>query len=123
MKDSCSKGHPFVQRPNAKAGECHSCYKITQNMIAKKNRDEVAAFLRRYKTQAGCNHCGYRDNPLALELDHVVPIRTVKRSNKHMGSVTQLKKFLSDPNIQILCANCHRIKTCTDLSNMYKEKI
>ena len=52
--------------------------------------------LRRYKLLKGCAHCGYKKHFSALDFDHIN--RTTKIKN-------EVRKC------EVLCSNCHRIKT------------
>jgi 5-methylcytosine-specific restriction endonuclease McrA len=67
--------------------------------------------MDQYKLEKGCAKCGYNEHPAALEFDHIVPVRT--KTKKRYGSRNKKEFFniINDSNIQVLCANCHRIKT------------
>ncbi len=62
-----------------------------------------------------CERCSYDENYLALQIDHVDPIlRKVKNSDGQtlfrqlaLGKITR-------KGLQLLCANCHAIKTYED---------
>jgi hypothetical protein len=76
---------------------------------------ERKAFIDEYKVTAGCVDCGYRDNPVALDFDHV-------RGEK-LFSIGQRFHVMSDEKIldeiakcEVRCANCHRIKTWLERS-------
>lgn len=77
----------------------------------KKRSTEVATILNEIKTSRGCARCGYNANPVALDFDHI------DRSTKsfdigRMRSKTSIEKLLAEVDkCQVLCANCHRIKT------------
>lgn len=57
----------------------------------------IASYRKRAleKYGAACIQCGYDENILALEVDHI----DGNRQNNNLG------------NLQVLCANCHKIKT------------
>jgi hypothetical protein len=67
--------------------------------------------LRAYKSERGCVDCGYNENPVALQFDHV-PERGEKlfqlslsfRYNKEKVAAEILK-------CDVVCANCHAIRT------------
>jgi 5-methylcytosine-specific restriction endonuclease McrA len=67
-----------------------------------------------------CVRCGYKDDVRALEIDHIVPLR---RGNKGIlatekGARLHQLILLGKVNIttlQLLCSNCHNIKTYEDL--------
>jgi hypothetical protein len=62
------------------------------------------------KLKRGCVCCGYKDSPYALDFDHLDP-------NSKIDGVSRLssrntKKIEEEiSKCQVLCANCHRIKT------------
>ena len=66
-----------------------------------------------------CVRCGYNENHRALEIDHINGDGYLERNQKeYRGSgrnYTGWRKMLNDPDVklkyQVLCANCHRIKT------------
>jgi hypothetical protein len=67
-------------------------------------------FLSLYKLAHGCCVCGYNEDALSLDLDHVNP------SDKKY-SIGDLRKkswdilFKEIAKCQVLCAICHRLKT------------
>lgn len=66
------------------------------------------------KLARGCAHCGYREHPDALQFDHVEPLRVRTRSRPRRDRIeshASLRRALADPNIQVLCGNCHNIKS------------
>ena len=70
--------------------------------------------LPEYKVSKGCLHCGYSLSPYALDFDHLDP--TIKKFDVSRrlcnGTLTSLFKEIR--KCQVLCANCHRIKTYED---------
>lgn len=67
-------------------------------------------FVKKYKLERGCKICGYKESALALDLDH--KDRTKKEfslSRAHSVSWERLHEELA--KCEVLCANCHRIKT------------
>ncbi len=62
----------------------------------------------RVKLELGCAECGYDENADALEFDHIVGGGPRARSSSNF---TWLKRMLADPNVQLLCGNCHNIKS------------
>ncbi len=81
---------------------------------------KIASKARFYWAQAvaklnrRCERCGYRDDADALQFDHVVPLHIRTRSRPktlRIESMRSLRLALLDPNIQVLCGNCHNIKS------------
>lgn len=88
---------------------------------------QVKASLERKKKVVSllggkCTICGYNDNILALQLDHIIPIRRNKKDlNKRSGSTLYRNILLGKEdisNIRLLCANCHAIETYKQFHNM-----
>ena len=77
-------------------------------------------FTHRYKMLKGCAHCGFKEHPAALQFDHLNPI------TKHRSLRTALTPYATKRSMihlawdamkneirqcQILCANCHAVKS------------
>lgn len=121
--DKCKNDHVFVQRPRSKSGECHICYKLYQRKAAITRYLAAKEYLVQYKINKGCAICGYKKHHAALELDHIVPVGNKRRYFAAMTSISSLVKYINDPNIQLLCANCHRIKTFTNKDFLKRENV
>lgn len=76
-------------------------------------RQSITLFLNKYKLEKGCEVCGYKKHPGALQFDHI------DRSQKYMN-VSAMNKYYYDnldkikqevSKCRILCANCHAEKT------------
>ena len=84
-------------------------YSFTQEKIAQK-RARRKRRLDLIKTSKGCVDCGYNDDPVALQFDHI-------DRNDKTGTVSQMilhnlkKLFAEIKKCEIRCANCHMIKT------------
>jgi len=77
----------------------------------KKNQFKKFNFLSRYKKLVGCAFCGYKEHSVALHFDHVDPKEksfTISQGYKSKG-MDILKKEVR--KCQVLCANCHAVKT------------
>lgn len=66
----------------------------------------------------GCMECGF-DNILALQLDHVIALRRTD-AERGINSGTSLWRKVASGKVpkelvQLLCANCHSIKTYEEL--------
>jgi len=62
-----------------------------------------------------CAHCGYDKNILVFQIDHIKPIlRKVGEADPHEHIWLKLAAGSIKPDgLQMLCANCHVIKTLT----------
>ncbi|WP_316207315.1 hypothetical protein [Bradyrhizobium sp. SZCCHNR3118] len=88
------------QRATATTLNKHSRHRL-------KLRDNVIEFLG-----GRCEWCGL-DNPICLEVDHITPIQRRTNGILNWSSLTFYRSILrgDETNAQLLCANCHTIKT------------
>lgn len=80
-----------------------------------KRANERRKLIDEIKLSKGCLHCGYKKHAVALDFDHLNP--SEKHFNISQYFITApIKKLMKEINkCQILCANCHRVKTKQDL--------
>lgn len=104
-------GHKYIQAHNGFQSYCLECYRIYQKNYVVGLRKNLSEMIKEYKLEQGCQKCGYKEHYAALEFDHIIPIRTNKK--KRYGARTKKEFFniINDPNVQVLCSNCHSIKT------------
>ncbi len=99
----CRNGHPKL------AGQrCPECQKhYIRGYLHDKRRQRKLELVRLMGGK--CANCGYNTNLVALDFDHIDP--TTKTMN--LGSNLHLPKAEYEimAHCQLLCANCHRIKT------------
>ncbi len=65
-------------------------------------------FRKKVKLWFGCQICGYKDNPCALQFDHINPSEkktNISRMDNH--SMKSLKEEMR--KCRVLCANCHAV--------------
>lgn len=81
----------------------------------KKREEDRRKLIDKIKLSKGCLHCGYKKDAVALDFDHLNP--SEKEFNiSHLFATASIEKLMKEINkCQILCANCHRIKTKQDL--------
>ena len=71
---------------------------------------ERRQFLDAYKTERGCVDCGYDKHPAALEFDHLPGSdKLAPVGNLVLASMERLMAEIL--KCEIVCANCHRIRT------------
>jgi hypothetical protein len=75
-------------------------------------------WLNLYKMKKRCQKCGYNANPYALHFDHVIfpKFMSISKMTKKY-KLTRL--FEEIRKCQVLCANCHAVKSCTDERSKY----
>ena len=79
-------------------------------MLCRKNssrhRETVRQYCARIKLKLGCARCGYRENAVALEFNHIDP----KTKSFPLGNAPSIKA--ADEEMKkcvVLCSNCHSI--------------
>ena len=70
-------------------------------------------FIINYKLSRGCAECGFKERYAALEFDHLEPNNKNHklRSGRGWNQLTWLELEEELKLCQVLCSNCHRIKT------------
>lgn len=90
--------------------------------VARANK--MQSLISRWKRRKGCACCGYNTHPAALVLDHIDP-KTKDRNKRrrainHLWSKERVKSELA--KIQVLCANCHNIRTFEERHFEFRSK-
>jgi 5-methylcytosine-specific restriction endonuclease McrA len=101
--------HDFIQHDKIN----NACVICLRKYNAEKQRElyaRVRVFLNQYRLASGCAFCGYAKNAAALQFDHINPVKR-KKGKEVPQNMSDAKKLISDSNVQVLCANCHCIKT------------
>jgi len=75
----------------------------------KKQYYQRKRWIDRIKTSKGCAHCGYSDNAVALDFDHIDPSTKEFLIPRFLCRSNLKRLFKEIRKCQILCANCHRI--------------
>jgi hypothetical protein len=78
---------------------------------AASNKQKInAQIIKEEKLKRGCECCGYNFHHSALDFDHIDPKQKIRDIAKmHTTSFKLL--YAEMAKCQVLCANCHRIKT------------
>ena len=77
---------------------------------AKRTQKRNVKIIHEEKLKRGCECCGYKEHACALDFDHLDPsTKTRDISKMHTTSISTLTEEMR--KCQVLCANCHRIKT------------
>lgn len=112
----CGEAKPlteFYGNYNTRDGHlswCKPCisarYAVGRSIRAKRDR----AYMQQIKVERGCADCGYNAHPSALDFDHLPG--AVKRYR--LCTMSGMRRALIDAEIakcEVVCANCHRIRT------------
>ena len=93
--------------------------KREKQMKANERAEKVREFIANYKIEKGCTDCGYKKHHSALEFDH---INGDKQINVCFAkSINQAKKEIE--KCEVVCANCHRIRTYNRILSMQARHI
>lgn len=86
-------------------------YKKKAKVNKEKAKEKAYKFTRRYKLLCGCVDCGYKDNAMALQFDHVrgEKFRSISEMISRGFSIAKLKEEIRKCDVR--CANCHHIAT------------
>ncbi|MCP4900214.1 MAG: hypothetical protein GY906_24850 [bacterium] len=118
MSKTCSKCkeekdskqfHPYNGRMwqglNAWCIPCHKDY-------YKRQRINNKMYLLR-QVGGKCELCGWKERPDVLQFDHIVPFQRKKETNSFWAGrvITNPKIWDEFHHTQVLCPNCHSIKT------------
>ena len=74
----------------------------------KRKRAAIKKFCNRVKLLKGCAECGYKEHPAALHFNHIDPAKKIGNVSK-MKTWDTVKKEMR--KCEVLCANCHAVKT------------
>jgi hypothetical protein len=95
--------------------DVHSICRPCERKLNKERADEKQRAVQEYKIQKGCNHCGYNDNPYALQLNHIDPATKdpgLKASGHAYRNTWGWQKIWRElEKCEVLCANCHAVHT------------
>ena len=77
---------------------------------AQRTQKRNVKIIHEEKLKRGCTCCGYNFHACALDFDHLDPTtKTRDIAKMHTTSISTLTEEIK--KCQVLCANCHRIKT------------
>lgn len=89
------------------------------NKKANERRRLVRKFIADYKIDKGCSDCGYNEHHAALDFDH---IKGEKKINVCFAkSINQAKEEIK--KCEVVCSNCHRIRTYNRIYEKLKKQI
>lgn len=89
---------------------CRHCQKARMESLRKPRQE----YVDQVKTESGCVDCGLHPEVLAvLEFDHRDPSQKSKNVSRMMHSGTWQAFVEEVAKCDIVCANCHRVRTIT----------
>ena len=72
--------------------------------------DQKTKVIHEYQIAKGCADCGYNAHPAALEFDHVNG-KKLFNIGEEIGSYSREKLWEEIAKCDVVCANCHSIRT------------
>ncbi|TXS08238.1 hypothetical protein EAO71_37190 [Streptomyces sp. ms191] len=116
----CGLELPFAQfykNVNVRGGYLNWCKRCNglrygQGRSERAKRDRL--YFQAIKLERGCSDCGYRENAVALDFDHLPGVEKKYR----IACMAGMRRELIDAEIEkceVVCANCHRIRTASRL--------
>ena len=101
--------------------------RVCETQYNKNLRDRMRKLIGRWKLRKGCQRCGFRANyGFQLELDHQDRRNKKRRKGTYRAieptwSLERVKQELS--LCQVLCRNCHALKTFYETRNEEMPKL
>lgn len=93
-------------KKNNLSDDCRTCRKKKTHISYLKQRQRRKDLIKSFENK--CQKCGiFNENHSFFDIDHIVPIFITKNKRK-------IYQYDDMSNLQILCPNCHRIKTIND---------
>lgn len=74
-------------------------------------REARKAAIDAYKVEKGCVDCGYRQHAEALDFDHLPGTKKEFSIAKGYGRVSAARLWDEIEKCEVVCANCHRVRT------------
>lgn len=108
----CKQVYPLTEeyfyknksKPDGWGTECRTCHKIMTRLRENTRRAKFIDSLGN-----ACANCGFvHEDHRFFDLDHIVPL-------KDHSAPRTLRDYDKD-KLQVLCPNCHRIKTIIDMN-------
>lgn len=78
--------------------------------------------IKKMKLAAGCTDCGYNAHPDALEYDHLRD-KHFSISNAARNQTSWVRILAEMEKCEVVCANCHRIRTATRRTSKNKKTL
>lgn len=120
MRPRCGTWMPVAQTtcalPENHFGKCRTA-SAAKSLITRTNnyhRRRIAERQRevdRFKVSRGCERCGWRENAVGLDFDHLDPADKTSNISKLLRHAPWGVVLAELEKCRVLCSNCHRIWT------------
>jgi len=89
---------------------CNRCLyiKYTRPLVEQKTKE-----IHKYQMEKGCADCGYNAHPAALEFDHTPGTEKKFNIGEEIGNRSREALWEEIAKCDVVCANCHAIRTAT----------
>lgn len=104
----------FYKNPNVKDGHlnwCKPCVIARYSEGRRRRQRQVLAYIQQIKLQRGCMDCGYREHVEALDFDHLPGHEKEHRIATMAAGMSRAKIDAEIAKCDVVCANCHRVRT------------
>ena len=117
MCSKCGEDKPLSEfhRDGQKLGGLRPDCKDCVSTRTKQRAAATTAWMRQIKLERGCTDCGYNDNPVALQFDHIEDNKEFDIGSGSGRNRDALEKEIA--KCEVVCANCHAIRTYERNSN------
>lgn len=102
MRVYCTRGHDTRIRGRCTQGSCRACKEEDRRA----RQDRRQAELNDYKISIGCQRCGYKKHPRALDLHHTDPSAKLF-SIASAVNYAEGRYWAEVAKCEVLCKNCH----------------
>ena len=102
--------------PDGYLRQCKRCHYVRYNVGRADRAKAARALIQQIKLDRGCADCGYNAHVAALDFDHLPEF--VKKYQ--VGTMAGFNKAVIEAEIakcEVVCANCHRVRTANRRSN------
>jgi hypothetical protein len=99
---------------------CKPCVSTRYSAGRRARQKALLAYIQAIKVERGCADCGYNANPVALDFDHLPEFRKEARIAVMAAGNSKAKIDAEIAKCEVVCANCHRIRTHRRLSEEVK---
>lgn len=104
----------FYVNKGMRDGRLSWCKKCTVRRYRSGVKDRAARmrdYVQAIKLERGCADCGYNAHPAALDFDHLPGTVKTMRLASAPGGSTMAKLIAEMEKCEVVCANCHRVRT------------
>lgn len=100
------------KRKNEKQTCCIDCSKNQSN----NHKRFISNLVKRWKLFKGCNKCHFKaSHSCQLDIDHIIPKHKTGNDRQAINTSWTKKRLKQElSKCQVLCANCHRLKSFED---------